>query len=614
MSLRQLRQAMEAGGLRPLDYHFAAHLSKNLPADAATDALALAAAWVSHSLGNKAICVHLGEPLPARLFAQEGFDGIPTPDRQQWLHWLAASPRVARAGAGGQLVLDGQRLYLARYWHYESSLAQRLKQMAAQAPHCDSPVLLRQGLERLFSPRSQAAPVFDWQRLAAALAVLRPFVLISGGPGTGKTHTVAAILALLVEQARAADRPLRIALTAPTGKAAARLTESLRTLRDGLAVDEAVKQAIPAQAITLHRLIGTRPGRVEPRHHADNPLHLDLLVIDEASMIDLPLMYRSLAALPEGARLILLGDRDQLASVEAGSVFADLCGEQAAGAYAGPLLECLAALDLHPPPAPDQPRRPLDDGLVQLRESRRFAAHSGIGELAGAVNRADLSTVDALLRQGRDDLLWQQVDAQGLHAWLAQQALQAFAPVLQADSPARALDALNAFRILCAVREGPAGVAQVNALVERVLRRAGLVGPEIGRYRGRPLMVTSNDHGLGLFNGDVGILWPDAQDAMRAWFRLPDGGIRPVLPSRLPPHETAFALTVHKSQGSEFEHVLLLLPEHDSPVLTRELIYTGITRAVKAVTLRVSADILRGALQRKVHRASGLGARLVSAE
>ncbi|USF87223.1 exodeoxyribonuclease V subunit alpha [Candidatus Endoriftia persephone] len=607
MSGTGMREALAAGSLRELDLYFAERLTANL--QQGRELVAIAAALVSHAVGEGDVCVDLAKHAEQRLFVTEGFSGVAAPPLADWLQQLADSPLVGGPGQSQALILDEQRLYLGRYWRFEADLADRLRQLATVPLEAVDRVLLRGGLQRLFPDCDDE---IDWQRVAAAMALLRRLLVISGGPGTGKTHTVAAILALLIEQAQAqGQRPLRIALAAPTGKAAARLTESIRKLRAGLNLSEAVREAIPAEALTLHRLIGVRPGRAQPRYTAENPLHLDLLVVDEASMIDLPLMNRVVAALPGQARLILLGDKDQLASVEAGSVFADLCGRGGELLLSEAMREALAQVGVGQLPGAGS-TEPMADSIALLRKSYRFDRQSGIGELAGAINGGDTARLRAVLASASAELRWRELAESERNRPLAEFALQAFAPVMQAAGPEAALDALDRVRILCALRQGAAGVEQVNRQVAQALQVAGLIRREEEHYAGRPIMISRNDYHLGLFNGDVGLLWPDAAagGVLRAWFRLPDNSLRRVLPARLPPHETAFALTVHKSQGSEFARVLLLLPDSDSLVLSRELLYTGVTRASGTVELWGRWEILAAAVGRRLSRASGLSERL----
>ena len=602
MLLDTLKAMAQGKALRDLDWQFARWIARLSGDD--RDALALAAALVSQRVSQGDVCVDLGRYAGKPLFADTATAGRPVaPDLAPWMAALEASPAVGTTGADGRpLVLDGRRLYLARYWHFENTLAEALLRMA-DAPEQMNGARLKAGLDRLFAAGADAA--VDFQRVAAAMAALRRLCIVSGGPGTGKTHTVAAILALLIELAT--RRAPRIMLAAPTGKAAARLTESIRTARERLPLSDKIRAAIPSEAMTLHRLIGVRPGRANPRHGRENPLHLDVLVVDEASMIDLPLMSRVVAALPAHARLILLGDKDQLASVEAGSVFADLCAKGAPG-YSPALCDALRRV-AGDAGATGSGASVLGDCLVLLKKSYRFGADSGIGELARAVN-AGADPIPVFSR-GYADIGHGVAEPRDRAEALGKRAVDGYRSVLAAADAEQALARLEDFRILCATREGPAGVGESNRIVEKALSGAGLVPDGGGSYRGRPLMVTRNDYGLGVFNGDVGILWPDPADgSLRAWFQRPDGTLKPVAPGRLPAHETAFAMTVHKSQGSEFDRVLLLLPDRDVTVLSRELLYTAITRARSHIEIWGAPSLIRTAAGRVAERTSGLAERL----
>ncbi len=469
---------------------------------------------------------------------------------------VRASKVVAAPGEFAPLVLDGRRLYLRRYWEYEQQLARGIRKRAAGR-----------------SP-ARTTKIGDRQQLAATNAATRNFFVITGAPGTGKTHSVLTILALLEQQPGAAE--LKIALAAPTGKAAARLTESLRT---------AVK---PYEATTIHRLLGTIPDSPYFRHNAERPLTANVVIVDEASMIDLALMAKLFAAVPLTSRLILLGDRDQLASVEAGNVLADICAA-AETAPAGSALR---------------------DSVVELNQNYRFAEGAGIYTLSSAVNKghADAAVV-ALKREHDAEISWRSTPSTAdLSRALRDPILNGFPPYIVAKSPADALAVLQRFRVLCAVRQGPFGVENLNSLAEEILADAGLLVPRAGWYHGQPVMITRNDHNLALFNGDTGIILRDGEshDELRAFFISAEGKLRRFLPSRLPIHETAFALTVHKSQGSEFDRLLLVLPEKDSPVLTHELLYTAITRARSSAEIWCNEEIFRAAVGRRTVRHSGL--------
>jgi exodeoxyribonuclease V alpha subunit len=575
-----LQAARDAGTLRDVDLYLARHL---LALDeTAGPAVALAIAALSRANADGDVCLDLSGCAGTRLFAGEDnrHDGTPAPALADWLAALSRSALVARAGdAGGDarpLVLDNaDRLYLQKYFAWERAIVARLSARIA-IPALPATAALQQALSVAFPGRADT----DAQRLAAALAAAQRFAVITGGPGTGKTTTVTRLLAVLAQL----DGGARIALAAPTGKAAARLSESvqgaLEKLRDeGMPAD--VLARIPVEAATLHRLLGWQQRGF--RHHAGNPLPLDVLVVDEASMIDLSLMARLLEAVPAQARLVLLGDRDQLASVEAGNVLGDVCnhGEPATGSPA--IAGCIAA----------------------LTHSHRFDAGSGIGALARAVNDGDTNAARAALA-GFADLETAELTAAGLPAAVAAEARAHLAACRQAATPAQALAAFNDFRFLCALREGPFGVAQVNLLCERALEDAGLIDTRARHYEGRPLLVTQNDYGVQLFNGDTGLVLRDDDGLLRAFFPQGSDGVRRVALNRLPAHETCYAMTVHKSQGSEFGRIVLVLPAEDPPVLGRELVYTGITRARSSVALWSAPAVLAGAIARRTRRSSGL--------
>lgn len=662
--LDRLDRLVDRGALRPLDRHFARWAAASDP-DGVKEAVALAAALVSLRVSQGDVCADLrldgGKPLFDETRA--GDDNVSGPHPEQWVqdltrsaavHVVTASPSVGPCGLSNDtqadlppegvsahlsapavpsrpLVLDGSRLYLARYWFYECDLAHRLLERARGWTEID-PEAVRGALDRLFPPLATGETV-DWQRLAAAVAAMKRLCIISGGPGTGKTHTVTAILGVL--HYLQPHRPPRTALAAPTGKAAARITESLRKSLTSFSKSPEWAAHIPKEAATLHRLLGIRQGRSVPRHGPENPLHLDVLVIDEASMIDLTLMAQTLAALPPHARLILLGDKDQLASVEAGNVFSDLCGPRP---------------DTHGPSAPSQPARnrhwlerlrkatgmnlpeptveanagelsPLSECTVFLEKNYRFRAESGIGRLAALIRNGgpvirfldSEKSKDAPPGAGswHPEMTFGPLAERDLPRALEGVVREHFLPVVQADTVQEAYERLDAFRILCAVRETPFGVLAVNALVEDVLARLDKIPRGVRHYKGRPVLVTQNDYDVQLFNGDVGILWPDPADGrLKAWFRGFDGSFRKVRVLRLPPHETAYAMTVHKAQGSEFARILLILPEQDAKVLTRELLYTAVTRAREGVEIRAPENILETAVRRRTERRSGLCPRL----
>ena len=573
--------------LHRLDWAFAQWLQSRQPSN---DPRHLwLAALTSHQWGRGHACLDLSllQTQAADLLGWTAEQAAALPS-----DWVQAAQTLAwTQGDASPLVIhpDHTRLYLRRAWLAEQSIRQSLQ--ARLALPVSTPKDLSARLDRLFEPKASGVP--DRQRMACEVAAQNRITLITGGPGTGKTTTVVRLLAVLVG---ASESALRIHLVAPTGKAAARLSESIRHALRQMPSD--VQSRIPTQAQTLHRLLHLH------RHtQTVQALATDVVVVDEASMVDLETMARLLQAVPHSARLILLGDKDQLASVEAGAVMAQLC--------AGPLLTAQT---------------------VTLTQSHRFDAQSGIGRWAQAIQNVqapDTSALATLWQEAPDALAdpawpadvtrltWRRAqDPQlapllraGWHRWL-----QALAPHRSdADPHARAqpcsdaqaaalLQAFGSFCVLCALREGPLGVRQLNAQAERAL---GLGASPW--YVGRPVMVTRNDYALDLMNGDTGLCLPGPDGVLRVAFAGAEGGVRWFMPSRLESVETVFAMTVHKSQGSEFAHVLLVLPDEMTPVLTRELVYTGVTRARERLTIWApDPKVLFGACTRQVLRSGGL--------
>jgi len=601
------------GMVTDLDWHFARFMER-LTGSPSPD-LALAAALASHATGQGDICVNLRQwarrwqIMTDKTEAPASFTLPPT---NEWLDALRASPVVGQPGQRQPLVLDRRgRLYLYRYWEYEQRLARDLLRRAKEAPAPMDETQLRADLDRLF-PRHPTLTGPDWQKIAAVVAALKQVCVISGGPGTGKTSTVLRILALLTGQA---ERPLRIALAAPTGKAAARMQESIRAAKPGLGLSDDQAAQIPEEASTLHRLLGSRPDSVYFRYNGDNPLPLDVLVVDEVSMVGLALLAKTVDALLPSTRLILLGDKDQLASVEAGSVLGDLC--TGAGRFSPEFQNRLATLTGEALPRGKESSSSLVDAIVLLRHSYRFSAASGIGALAQAVNRGRATEIAMLLDGRYADIDWRTLaSAEALPEQLQEPVAAGFAPYLDAvrtgAAPEIIFEQFNRFRVLCAVRSGLFGVEALNPLCEQILQSRKLIDARQTWYPGRPVMVIRNDYNLRLFNGDIGVTLPDAKEPerMKVFFLGNDGALRSFAPARLPEHETVYAMTVHKSQGSEFECVLVVTPNEPSPVLSRELIYTALTRAKQQAVFYGAPEVFEAAVERRLRRSSGLRDRL----
>lgn len=605
--LATLGQCAVHGLIRELDLHFGRFVCQL--AGSQSEELLLGACLVSRQVGEGDVCIDLRTYAGTRVLEDQNQAwraGLVAPSLAQWRAALLNTSVVGRPGDQALLILDEQdRLYLGRYWHFEAAVARQLLLRACKPIEKVDQRRISQELQRLFPVRETST---DWQKVAVALAVMKRLCVLSGGPGTGKTRTVTRLLALLAAQA--APKKLRVALTAPTGKAAARLTESISQEKQHLAGSDSLRETLSGEAVTIHRLLQAVPGTGRFRHHAENPLHLDVLVVDEISMVDLSLMARLLDAVPAQTRLILLGDKDQLSSVEAGYVLGDIWNGVGEPCYSEKLRSALCELTGESlPPGTALLRSPLSDCLVLLQKSYRFAADSGIGKLASAVHRGQVSKAREVLRNPTwPDLAFYSPAANEIPRRIAERAASGYGSYLRANQPQQALLALNRFRVLCALREGPYGVAQVNRYVEEGLQRLGWIDCRERWYAGRPIMITRNDYGVRLFNGDIGVVLPDpeADQQLRVFFVESGGNLRRLLPQRLPEHVTAYAMTVHKSQGSEFDRVLMLLPPEDSKMATRELLYTGITRARQHLEIWGTEPGITAAIQRKRQRSSGL--------
>ncbi len=635
-----LGQFNRAGVLAAADIHVASALGRlgededELVALAA--ALAVRAPRVGHVLVDLAT---VRETAVADLEEETDVAALPWPALDPWLERVGRSPLVGvgdHAPADRPLRLSGSRLYLDRYWRDEDNVALDLMARSRAAPFRVDESSLAEGLARLYPDDSSGL-----QRQAATTVLRRRLSVIAGGPGTGKTTTVARVLALIAEQAEVGaqaergtiSRPLPlVALAAPTGKAAARMAEAVHHEAHKLDVDENVQAWLLAlDASTVHRLLGRRPGTsTRFRHDRNNQLPYEVVVVDETSMMSLPLMARLVEAVRQDARLVLIGDQEQLASVEAGAVLGDIVGPAASTSLSVPKRASPSPSrgegspgDLSPG---DLSPADISQCITVLQSNYRFSGP--LAELANDVRsgRADAAIValtgapgarDGVSAEHASTVRWLDIDVGTAPSTnlepvrsAALTAARPLAEAARAGDGAAALDALGRFRLLCAHREGPAGASTWNSRVEQWLAEAGEgAPPEGGWFVGRPVIVTENDYGLGLFNGDTGVVIASGESGLRVAFRRGSGVIT-VSPARLGAVETAFAMTVHRAQGSEFDEVVVLLPGAASRVLTRELLYTAITRARRSVVLVGREDSLRAAINRPIARATGLTSRL----
>jgi len=599
-----LRQFNEAGVLAAADVHVAARLAEL--GEERDDAVALAVAFAVRAPRLGHVHVDLATIRDtATVDTDEPVDLATLPWPSDWVDRVRASGLLGRP-----LRLEGTLLYLDRYWREERAVAADLRALSEGVGAVD-PDVLAAGIARVF-PGEEGGR----QAVAAASAVLRRLAVVAGGPGTGKTTTVARIVALLVEQAVATGAaPPLVALAAPTGKAAARLEEAVHAEAGPLAVSDAVREQLLAlQASTLHRLLGWRPdSHSRFRHNRGQRLPHDVVIVDETSMVSLSLMARLVEAIRPDARLVLVGDPGQLASIEAGAVLGDVVGPArdrlllSSGALG--LLSRVTGHDVaaHAPPH----GATIGDGIVVLDRVHRFGA--GIAALADAIGRGDADAVISVLEDAPEGVSWIPVDvadpvSESALAPIRDRALSAAGAVIEAagSGAARAaIDALGAFRLLCAHRRGRQGVASWNTRIE------GWLGTEADAawYAGRPLLVTENDHELQLYNGDMGVVVQSDGDRLAAAFER-RGEVQLFSPPRLKAVDTVYAMTIHKSQGSQFDTAAVLLPDPSSRILTRELLYTAATRARELLILAGTEEAIRAAVRRPVARASGLRGRL----
>ncbi len=547
---------------------------------------------------------------------------VPPEDKER----LAESDFVTQQEDEKQpFVLWKDKLYLERYFQYETQLVRAieafLESEQSELENRKAGLLaIRDTVENLFGPFKRLDGVeVDWQKVGALNSVLRNFSIITGGPGTGKTTTVAKLLALLYVM----YPDLKVALSAPTGKASQRMNESLQGAKEKLPVDDQVKQRFEEiTPSTIHRLLGSKKDSIYFRHNAENQLPYDVIIVDESSMVDLPMMAKLVQAVNKKSRLILLGDKDQLASVEAGSVFGDLCltqketdnqfGPATLDFLNGFISESAQQLDTKKYGLKAEKAHLLAEHVVELKLSYRFSGGDGIGTFSRAVIAGEQPTEVGLNEKGEGVVVSEDYEDK-----FYGELVKGYSAFLKEPDVAKALVKMNQVRVLCAMRKGAFGVEEYNRKIERFLRERSLLYPTQDFYHNQPIMVTSNDYTLGLFNGDVGLVRKDAQGNLKAYFEdnsaNEDGQkkVKAVSPYLIKSWETTFAMTIHKSQGSEFSDVVVVLPDAEEVnILTCELLYTGVTRAKKRALVLGKKSVLLKAIEQKVERASGIEGRL----
>ena len=601
--LDKLSDLQDEGAVTAIDVEFCRFL-KNVD-DQINEVILLAACLTSRAYREGNVCMDLTNYSGQKIFREFGKNiSLPVPDLQAWKKALQQSSVVGRPGDFTPLILDdADRLYMQKLWQHEQNLARRILEKTSQeAPEINADVL-KDGLARLFEEQDG----IDWQKIAVVAAVNQLFTVISGGPGTGKTTTIIRLLILLLEQGRQRGTLPAIALAAPTGKAAARMETSIQEAKSAISTSQKIREALPVEAVTIHQLLGAGRHSRRFRFNEDNPLPYDCIIIDEVSMVDQMLMSRLLDAVDTKTRLVLLGDKDQLASVEAGSVLGDICGMQISNTFSEAMRDCLGELDIHLPDKYIDTPHPLTDHIILLKKNYRFGDDSGIARLATAVNagRGD-EAWDLLHDDHFSDISLKIIrDYESFEQILADNLLKQFSTVQSVDTPAEKLRRYRRFKILAAHRVGPWGTEIINNRMEDLLRRRALISPYETWYEGRPVVINRNDHSLGLSNGDLGVCIQSEDERLKVYIARDDEAAL-IAPSRLPDFDPAFALTVHKSQGSEFDRVLLVLPEASSKLLSRELIYTAVSRARAQVTIVSSEKAFKKAVQHGLVRHSGL--------
>ncbi len=622
--LAKLKIAAQNGLIRFTDYYFACFIrdffNKNTQIN---DEILILACILSHDTALGHVCIDIDKVAAHPLIREMN---LYIPDINKLRDILRNNTDIV--GDSDKLfktplILDNNRLYMSRYWYFETQVADNIKKRVNNKPTFFDIDSLKKYLSDLF-PAAKYKP--DWQKIAVLVSIINNFSVISGGPGTGKTRTVASLLLLLKKIASDNDRIFKIALCAPTGKATARLTESIKKelarFREHFKDNSSWLQIIndiSTEASTIHRLLRYNLNTGAFRHNRENPLDIDALVVDEVSMVDLPLMSRLVTALPLNSKLIFLGDKDQLASVETGSVLGDICSDIEKFNYSEEIqgkIRDIAGEDITKlVQSTYHYTSPIRDSITILSHSHRFSDTSGIGKLSRAINAGNPDeALDILTGNTYNDVLLYEPDATALKNEIKNNFIKKFEPCLKEKDPKRALELFNNFRILCAVREGAFGVVYVNKIIEEILKENGLISKNRRWYAGRPIMILENDYALNLFNGDVGIVLKDEKinDNMAYFVLATTDEIQKYAPVRLPKHESVYAMTIHKSQGSDFNEILVIIPEITSnnqkttQILTKELLYTAVTRAKSKLTIFGKKQTIIDMAQTRIQRNSGL--------
>lgn len=615
LTFYQAEQGLD--GLQAIDYYLACSLMEHSSVKTSLQFHLFLALSISQRDGHS--CLDLNELTNKTLWQitneSNGSDRLPMsiveekhgfsfPDLDSMLASLNDFVITEQDCANQLVVLEHQQLYLRRYWYFETELASFIEQKLLQTIATD--IKQTERIKQALFP--SATNEVDWQLTSVVNALNKTFSIIAGGPGTGKTYSVTKLLAGLLLQ----NENIRIEMVAPTGKAAQRLSESIisavNSFKQQQVIDDNILTKIPSTASTIHRLLGVIKNSPNFRHHQQNPLHTDVLLIDEVSMVDLPMMVRIFRALPVDCKVILLGDADQLPSVATGSVLADLAPWQSTQ-YS--LINKQYIEQVTKQHLPSNDKTPTIDYLTYLTLSRRFSGDGGIGRLAKLVIASKVNESWQLLTEQSDDELDFIADKPLLEN-IKRLTEQFYAPIFTANSIEQAFSILDGFRILVPTRVGETGLVNINLLVEQYLIKLNCITSKQEHYHGKPIMISQNHYGVNLFNGDIGLIFKDETGRLMAYF--PEGeGYRAISISRLPSFETVFTMTIHKTQGSEFENVALILPESGADrLLSRELIYTGITRAKKHLQIFCNKQVWGAGVTQKVSRASGLTKRLMS--